>query len=74
MGVGVVHWWPPPLGSKGGKGGYGQTRRCGHGQFQNTHLHLHNTYFSYLILFLQQYSLPNSGVDLYPFISAGGKG
>ena len=27
-------------------------------------LHLHNTNFSYLALFLQQHSLPDSGVDI----------
>ena len=46
-----------------GKGGYGWTRRI-----ENTLLHLHNTYFSYLTWFLQQYSFPNPGVDLLSII------
>ena len=30
-----------------------------------TYLHLRKTYFLLLMLFLQQYSLPNPGVDLF---------
>ena len=45
--------------------GYGHGR--GYEQFQCIHLHLHNTYFSYLTLLLQQNSLPNRVVD--PFIA-----
>ena len=57
----------------GGKGGYGQmlTRT----RTQNTLVHLHNTYFSYLSLFfLQQYSLPNPGVNLLSFYRCRGEG
>ena len=54
--------------------GCGHRHGLGHGQFQNTHLQLHNTY---LTLLLQQHLLPNPVVDpihcFYPFISAGVK-
>ena len=45
----------------------GHGHGCGHRKFQNTLSHLHNTYFSYLTLLLQQYSLPNPVID--PFIA-----
>ena len=37
---------------------------CRHGHFQKAFLHLYNSYFSYLTLFVQQHSLPDPGVDL----------
>ena len=45
--------------------GRGHGRRHGHGNCQKTLLHLYNNYFSYLMLFLQQSSLPVPGVDLF---------
>ena len=36
-----------------------------HRHFQKALLHLYNSYFSYLTLFLQQSSLPDPGIDLF---------
>ena len=53
-----------------GKGGYGRTRtrtrtRTWTQKFSKGLLHLYNSYFSYLTLYLQQSSPPDPGVDLF---------